>query len=664
MAELQGITAEAPDITGVVNQQFFIEPQGGPRHPISYLDHFPETLYNKTLDSMLVAIMYTLLGPAGVGTLKRDFLQARLDIEDNGLRTTELDALYAEPFAFARLAFETYEDDTENLLSNERWEKIQESDANYKNRAINYLKAIRAGGTVLGITLAAKSGLNHAVEVVENYRALYDKFADDELGIDFVGLTKSTEEVILLPRQEKPQSSRQTLRLLGNTSPVSGTFKLALPLGADGSGGSPLNTTITHFLPFNADFLQIQEALEALPVVGSHNVICEGTSEGSALPHPIVIRFTNELADRVLPELLVVQNTLVDFEERLVEVEITVDQVGVEADGEDAIIPTENWFFAQVAINNIKSMTTIPTPGKAPGLTKRQVPTSSFADSQFTQVLRYVTGKRGIAWPKPDGIHWVEAGIEHEGPTGLEAQQGHYVNFHNVATGVAYTETNVNESVLNPHYVHDEHKGRFLPQQIAIYPFLGLFLNTDEEFLPVDAASNPPEPLTTQAGPVALVNNIYPVDYEKLVSIIGNPPETAPFWASLERKEGADYLEIDLGKVQAVNFLTFEATQKPFDMSIAYDLIDNFPERRFTPVTIVSEREATSTLKLFYETANENPWRIVNFNVSTSLNQMIYTRFIRLGFTRRPGVFKEKNGELMPYSIEVRNLRIGRNVSP
>jgi hypothetical protein len=40
-------TVATPDISSVVNQQYFIEPLGGPQHPQNYLDRFPETLYDK-----------------------------------------------------------------------------------------------------------------------------------------------------------------------------------------------------------------------------------------------------------------------------------------------------------------------------------------------------------------------------------------------------------------------------------------------------------------------------------------------------------------------------------------------------------------------------------------------------------------------------------------
>lgn len=648
-----GTTVEIPDITTVINQQVFIEPLGGPKHPVSYLDAFPATLYNKSLDSNLVALMYTLLGPAGVGTLKQNFLQARLTIETNGLRTAELDAFYAKPFSFARLAFETYTDNTEGLLSNRQWEDIQESDSSYKNRAINYLKAVRAGGTILGLTLAAKSALNKTIEIVENYHALYDGFSDDPLDLEFIGLTKSTEEAILLPRQEHPQSAQQEISIEEGNA-IAGTFKLTMPLGPGRKDEEIQNTTTTYALPFNIDFEEVTLALEELSVIGKRNVAVTG---GPFPGNPLVISFTNELADRSMPQFLITQNSLADNEGRLVEIEVTVDQVGVSADGEEAIIPTEDWYFAQVAIDNIKPVTTILTPGKAPGLTKRQIPNTSFADSEFIEILRYVTGKRGLPWPPVSSTTWIEAGVENEAPVAINGQHAHYVNFHNVASAAAYTEEGTEHLEELDNY-KDEHIGVFSAAQQAQYPYLATFTNPREEFKAIDAAVNPPELLTTKAGPEPLVNSIYPAVYQNLAQIKGAPSETAPFWASLERLTGSDFLEIDFGMVQAINFLSFEVSQKPFNFTVSYDLLDAAPERLFIPVTLVNEREAPSIQSTSYEAKNINQWSLITMNVSSSLNAMIYSRFIRLEFTRAP------EGLPFPYSVEVRNLRIGRNVAP
>lgn len=664
-------TVTPPDFTGVVNQEFFLEPHGGPQDPVSYLDRFPETIYNKGQDSVLVALMYTLLGPAGIGWLRENYLKARLEIEANGLSTANLDELYANPLSFARTAAETYEQDPEGTLTNAEWEKINESDASYRNRAIDYLKAVRAGGTLQGIELAAKSGLNMPVEVVENYRALYDAFSDAPLGLEWLGLTRSTEEAIILPRQNRPQSCLQTISF--SSPAVQGFFTITLPMGAE-------ENSTTGELAFNITRNLVQQALEELKVIGKNNVVVSG---GPFPDQPMEVSFTGELADREIPELLVHpiptgENAMLNAEGELVEALVEVDQVGVSADGEVAYIPAINWHYAQTAINNIKPMTTIITPGKAPGVTKRQVANQTFAGSSFTQVLRYVTGSTGIKWPPISATNWIVAGEEKEAPVAQFGSKSNYVSYHNVASIIAYTEEALQDSkygtsewpTVESKY-KDEQRGSFSRYQEALYPFLIPYKNVTYGYEPKYALANPPSPLTVQSvaangssESVPLIEGIYPVSYSTLPGV----PSTVtkfPFWSSNERTEGTDYLEVDLGTVQAVNFISFEASSKPYNIEVAYDLLDLSPARRFIPVTLIPPTVAPSVTSLGYAAGTINPWVTVKINCTNSLGDLIFTRFIRIAFERRLGTsspFSTKEGKLLPYGVEVRNLRIGRNI--
>jgi hypothetical protein len=61
-----------------------------------------------------------------------------------------------------------------------------------------------------------------------------------------------------------------------------------------------------------------------------------------------------------------------------------------------------------------------------------------------------------------------------------------------------------------------------------------------------------------------------------------------------------------------------------------------------------------------------NPWVPMEINCTNRKGEMIYTRWLRLTFTRRQDAgspFITANGATkLPWSIEVRNLRVGRNV--
>ena len=163
-------------------------------------------------------------------------------------------AFYAEPFSFARLALETYTDDTEGLLDHEQAEEIQESDASYKNRAINYLKAIRAGGTVLGIELAAKSALNRASrssgELPRAVRPVLRRPSD--IPYHRADQIDRGDHPPASPGTSRRAHSRRSPSREGN--PISGTFKLTMPLGPGGGKEEVQNTTTTYALPFDVDF--------------------------------------------------------------------------------------------------------------------------------------------------------------------------------------------------------------------------------------------------------------------------------------------------------------------------------------------------------------------------------------------------------------------------
>jgi hypothetical protein len=654
-----------PDVTNEIVQQFFIEGQSTGKSPLNYLDHFPETVWNKGIHTRLVALMYTLLGPSGVGYLRQNYLEARIAIENNGLKTTELDELYNNIFSFARFATEVYEQDTEGLLTQAQFEQVQESDKAYQNRAKSFLAATRAGGTILGIELAAKSGLLTAVEVIENYKALYDEHSDDRLGIQWQGVTRSTEEVILLPRQELPTNALQILDFTGELPPLTGSFTLAFPLAATETVENvSQNNPSTAELSFESGAHEIQEALEALPGVGNLNIHVTG---GPLPSKPIEIEFTNELADRVIPPLLVTKNTCANAEELQVVLEIEQKIVGASADGGVSTIPPENWQYAEVALRQIKPVTTIISPGKAPSVTKRQVPNSVASDSEYAEVLRYVTGSRTITWPPLDSTHWIEGGVEKEAPQTVNGGSQHYLNFHNISTIKAYT----GEALLDPDYEEgtyapypDEHHGIFSAEQRALYPFLNAFNDPTHVFEANEAAPSPSLPVFKE-GPY--IEGVYPLDY---TTAPGAKPDfvvaSTRMWSSEEHNEGSDILEIDFGTVQACNFITFEASNKPYEINVAYDLLDASPERHFVPVTFSEPHVAQSVLSIGHETKTPNPWVVIPLNFGNTAGGMIYTRFIRLEFTKRTtegSPFTGPNGELKPFSIEVRSLRIGRNVS-
>jgi hypothetical protein len=629
-----------PDITEYIDQRFLLEPLGGPQHPQSHLDRFPEEVYNKTLDSRLVKFLYALLGPAGVGWLRKNYLEARLMVEELGLETFNLDQFYGNPLKFGRIVEEVYDDDPNGLISREGWQRIKARDARYRNRAIDFINGARMGNTPEGMHLVARSGLAHEVEIVENYRALWDEYSDDRLFLPYYGKTRSTEEFVVLPRRELSRSEVQEVRIDG--SPTGGTFRLFFPMGNEVG-----NTT--GDIPYNVDRILMQLYLEELDTIGPGNVIVEG---GPLPATPIKITFTNQLAARDVPELVPTSNLTGGTIPLAI---VDVKRSGIEAADEIVNIAPRDQRYLQEALDRIRPWASIPTVGEAKGLQRRQVWNSAMSSSRFTEVVRYVTGKSDVPWPTRDsGTHWIEANIEHEGHRLHDSGSQHYRGFHNIA-------------VLTP---SSTHLGPFAQHQAALYPFQALVPADDFIFEAAFAPATQTEPLTmTNADPdIAethhqFINGIYPAHYQELPNVAGVSADDR-FWASAEQGEGEESLIIDLGSPRAVNYVYFETSRKPFDVTVEYDLASGAEPGQWYPVTLDESRRSITTSSFDFEALN--PWLLMEINCTNVKGEMIYTRYVRLRFTRREDTnspFVSPDGVTkLPWSIEVRNLRVGRNV--
>lgn len=644
-----------PDFTDTVNQAFFIEPLGGPRHPQNYLDRFPEEVYNKTLDSHLVKFLYSLLGPAGVGWLRKTYLEARVQLEEYGIELFDLDSFYGDPLRFGRILEEIYDDDPRGLLNREQWEKIRAKDAAYRARALDYVRGMRLGNTPAGMKLVARSGLGHEVEIVEHYKWLYDQYSDDPLGIHRYGATNSTEEMVILPRRELAQSEQQRVTITGT---VTGGF---FTLGFNGKD--------TADIAYNSGTREdIRAFLETIPDIGVGNVEVQG---GPLPDFPIDIHFKGDLANRDVPQIYATNALAGDG------VGIIVETVRGGVDGLDElgfISPRDQHYLVE-ALAYLRPQTTIMTFKAASGTQTRALWNSVIGTSSYTEVVRYVTGNVDVPWPNPQTSkrYWIEPGIEHEGHRVRADLQYHYAGFHQVSQAIAYS------SIDDPDYgtlsafldgmPKNEHIGEYTTYQRNLYSMLGgvdsQFVNTADMAL-ADYAE--PLTVTTQqdeaAGAGSVINGIYPVEYQDLPGVPPIKYRHEQFWGSIERETGEDYLELDLGGPKAVNYITFEATRKPYNIELAYDTLGQGDFRNFLNVTPHHTLPVNFTLG--YSPSFTNPWELITINFTDARSRMIYTRFLRLKFSRRPDInspFIGPDGSTRPYSIEVRNLRIGRIVN-
>jgi hypothetical protein len=773
-----------PIYTASVPQSLYVESLGGPASMRQFLSRFPETVYSHAIDSHLYNLLYVLVGPAGAGFLRKQYLEARLQIEEANVSGGDLDSLYSSPFLFARLAEETYDIDAESsLLPVAQRQQILAYDASFRNRAQEWLAAIRAGGTPLGIQLAASSGLSQPVDVVENYKFLYDQFADIPLGITYQGQSLSLNEIVLLPRNDVLQSTQQTFSFIGN--PRAGFFTISVPLGVEyaqtsgtvsgtswenmtmivsdpaqysqgsyltffhsgeqyhaevgatidfgvpgvspplialnaptyaqdatvppaltyggvESDGIALNPNLVFLgvcetvpIAYNANSAQVQNALQALITVGGPlNVACSG---GPLPDQPINIVFTGALSNMTINEITINFSGDVsglgstpDFPVMSgplpISAELYLDIAGSDFDNALQQFAPGDIQTMLNAVDILRPQTSFITTTIGQSVTQRQPATNTFAATNYTEVLSYVTGDSAVPWPNVDGqTNWVLAGQEAEAPTPGSTFGSNYVNFHNIVNATAYHDGALSDahyrdpqnSDFAPWYVPywDIHTGPFNQFQQALYPFLQQYSNAQTfEFSPSFSINpQPNRPLITDVigDQIGILNNSYPAQYLGLPGVQQQGLQTGLFYSSSERTSGTDYIEYDLGSVQAVNYVYFEATAKPFSISVAYDVmdqtIDGQANRIFVPAQVISTSNNPSVTGLSFTASNTSVWTPVTLNLTDQQQNVIYTRFIRIGFTRNPAGPPFTTTSIpnlhMAYSVEVRNARIGRNIA-
>lgn len=642
----------SPDLTNTINQSFFIEPLGGPLHPQNYLDRFPDEVYNKTVDSHLVKFLYSLLGPAGVGWLRKNYLEARIQLEEYGIELFDLDAFYGDPLRFGRILEEIYDEDPRGLLNREQWERIRAKDAAYRARALDYVRGMRLGNTPSGIKLVARSGLGHEVEVVEHYKWLYDQHTDDPLGLSRYGVTQSTEEMIILPRRELAQSEVQQITIGGLVT--GGSFTI----GFNGVDTAAIAWT-------SGDRETIRGFLESIPTIGVGNVEIIG---GPLPSNPIQIYFKGDLANRDVPQLYTTNNLIGEGVGILIE----TLRGGIDAVDELGSIPPRDQRYLIEALEHLRPQTAITTYKPASGTQRRVLWNQINGTSNYSEVTRYITGSVGVPWPAASDRYWIEQGIEHEGRRVRGDLQYHYAGFHQVQRAVAYNEATLNDpdytdlNALVTDLIPNEHVGPYTIYQRSLYAPLG---GNDTQFQNIAdyAMADYAEPLTVttqqdeSVGAGNLINGIYPIEYQDLPGVPPLKYRHDQFWGSVEREEGDDYLELDLGSAKAVNYISFEATRKPYTVSLSFDVLDQGATRSFTPA--IPHDTLPSNFTLGYSPSYTNPWEQITINFTDNLRHMVYTRYLRIRFARRPDTnspFIGADGSIRPHSIEVRNLRVGR----
>lgn len=542
-----------PTTTVTVDNSVIVEALTGSAHPKSYLDNFPEEVYNTSSDSRLYKLLYTLLGPTGVAILKSNYFNARLKFEENGLILDKLDQFYGNPFRFVRSLDELYLDNWKGLLTQDSWDKLRVLDESYRKRIMDYFHAARLGGTPEGMHFASRSALGYDTQIVEGYKYLFNQHSDfvtnyRTASVRNIDGTYNLEEFTVVPNDTSVEESKQ---------------------------------------------IELKEL---------------------------------DLLTKALDHLKPV-NTL----------------------------PTTN--FGQSCVINVPIKNVL-------------------SSSELNQVTQFITGNTSIPWIDNSklndvfkSIYWIKSGIEKEAPKDRADFQQHYQHFHKPSSIVASSQA---YGQFNPYFTK-----KFAILESANNLFSSNPASTT--WKPENALANYPNELVVtgknQYTNKNIINYIYPADYLNLKNVPVIQNQYIKFWASAEAASGDEYLIIDLGSVKAINFIMFEALGLPIKIQIQYDckgLINsnNKIQTEYKNITIDNMYPTNDTL--VYDANNLNKWNNLAYVFSDQKEDMIFTRYIKINFTRLNTTSLNQSQFLLdqsvypaiqrPWSIVIKNLRLGRNV--
>lgn len=614
----------APSFVAAAPQRTIAEPLAGSREVFYYLSNFPDEIYTKSPDTNLYALMRAILGEGGVNFMAKQFYQARELVEEMGLDVTDLDNFFADPFGFSRNAQETYTVPTTPVISQVE-QQIRSSDASYFSRAVNYINGARAGNTPLGMQKVAEAGLGYGAEIIENYQFLYDQHSDAPLGLPYFGQTLSPNEFIVLPQAEI--SSTQVIELTIQGSVTGGTINFGF-----GRGNQPTiipqNSTwttqsTTYPVSPNASINNIANALAQIPNIGAGNANVSGNPGG-----PFYISFQGDIDVNSI-QLLNVYNNLQGTN---VTIYLNTLYGFLDANQEIINITSQDAYTLFSALDNIRPVNTFVTVSPNSGVYNQVLWNNVYGSSEYSEVLRFVTGNASITWPSNAVLaqYWIQSSQEIQAPRIFKDVYYNYQGWHNI-TGI--TSSTIGTTAIQPS-----------PNQLGAI----------QTYPPIQAVANYAEPLfitSSESGSTqgidSYLNRIYPIEYE---NIPGAPSinYTQQYWLS-QPGTGTEWLIIELGTPQAMNYLTFDIIQNPIQVDVFYDTFDHPTEMNFVQITPI-----LPYFNVLTATTTNNPIASMALTFSNSLQEIIFSRRLQILFTRLNGYAG---------TIQVANLRVGRNVA-
>jgi len=271
--------------------------------------------------------------------------------------------------------------------------------------------------------------------------------------------------------------------------------------------------------------------------------------------------------------------------------------------------------------------------------------TSIDSSSNKFKVVRMVTGRTDINWPAldPNNGLWIVSGTATEAPSFAFVDRQEAVTYLDISSATATSEM----------------MGNFNAAQRALFSNLAKTYDPDTYFSAISSYAKSIAPLNMSQ---AWVNTSRAEAHDKIVAnlnyslryfaVDGVTPSTDTtsglFWSSVEKlPTETDRLTFDFGRTRPCNMVAFEMTPKPFTITIEYD------DGAGNWLPVEDNGQNIYSLAMTYMPSMENPW--VNFEYRFNT---VVTERIRISFQRTQTTFPLLSSPLIPYSVDVRGVRL------
>ena len=287
-----------------------------PTRAADILDHFFEGIYDLSAESHLSRLLKVILGDAGVGIIKKRYINVRFQETILTTHFLDMDRLYGDIFGLPRLSTEALDlSPYYDVGTPEEWEALRLRDAAYRARIEAFSRAIPLAGTPNGMMALASAILGCDCRVYETYAlvdelgGLYgdppdsgarsyaqveadyadylameaDTYGEIQGGVGSFGRTTSTNrsEFILRPLRDITLEERMHLiRVLNRLRPAEALLTID-------PGGIALHKAVS-FRGVAADSTFWRIETKVLPAPGKSSAYTR-YSEGEALAQPVPV---------------------------------------------------------------------------------------------------------------------------------------------------------------------------------------------------------------------------------------------------------------------------------------------------------------------------------------------------------------------------------------